>query len=196
MWKPAAGAACALLLLAGCGETGTAPAGNEARIRIANPHSDQLKRLSPLYQRIGLGRAIRDSGKRCRSVERLAYQQEYEQLAMWVASCDDGRRWGVFIAPSQDVQVRDCAEHAQLGLPICRPLPPLPPDPRDPANRAKGKAPAAPPPPRTASHRPAPTDGQARKPSSPSRLSSRSGGAGVQSAIFIFPVPALAFGEP
>lgn len=132
MWRPAI---CALsaLALAGCGDTG-APQANQAaaRIRVANPGSDRLKALSPLYQRIGLLRAIRGSGKRCRRVDRLGYQQEYEQLAMWVALCDDGRHWAVFIAPSEDVQVRDCAQHAELGLPVCRPLPPLPADPRAP----------------------------------------------------------------
>jgi hypothetical protein len=124
-------ALCAVLALAGCGET--APANNAApKIRIANPGSDRLKQLSPLYQRIALVDAIRRSGKRCQRVERLGYQEEYQQMAMWVALCDDGRRWAVFIAPSEDVQVRDCAEHAQLGLPVCRPLPPLAHDPNTP----------------------------------------------------------------
>jgi len=132
MWRPAI-CALSVLALAGCGDTGAPPANQAAaRIRMANPGSDRLKALSPLYQRIGLLRAIRSSGKRCRRVDRLGYQQEYEQLAMWVALCDDGKHWSVFIAPSEDVQVRDCAQHAELGLPVCRPLPPLPADPHAP----------------------------------------------------------------
>ena len=43
------------------------------------------------------------------------------------------RNWAVFIAPDEDVQVRDCAEHAQLGLPACRPVAALPPDPAPPS---------------------------------------------------------------
>ena len=117
--------------LAACGEA-EAPADQSPGIRIANPGSDRLKSLSPLNQRIGLMRAIRASGKRCRNVQRLGYQQEYENMAMWVAMCGDGRHWAVFIAPNEDVQVRDCGENAQLGLPVCHPLPPLPRDPNAP----------------------------------------------------------------
>ena len=120
--------AAAALALVGCGES--APASNEAgAVRMANPGSDRLKALSPLNQRIGLVRAIRDSGKRCRRVDALAYQQEYRQLAMWVALCNHGRHWAIFIAPNEDIQVRDCRENAQLGLPVCRPVAPMPPDP-------------------------------------------------------------------
>jgi hypothetical protein len=120
--------AATALALAACGES--APATNEAQaIRIANPGSDRLKQATPLNQRIALMRAIRDSGKRCRRVDALGYQQDYRQLAMWVALCDDGRHWAVFIAPNEDLQVRDCREHAQLDLPVCRPVPPVPPDP-------------------------------------------------------------------
>ncbi len=113
-------AACAALtlLLAGCDDG--APTDNVAAIRVANPHSDQLKSLSPLNQRIGLMRAIRDSGRRCRRVDALGHQQHYEGMEMWVALCDDGRHWSIFIAPNADVQVRDCAEHAPArpaGLP-------------------------------------------------------------------------------
>jgi len=125
--------AASALALAGCGEL--APAANEASaVRMANPGSDRLKALSPLNQRIGLVRAIRDSGKRCRRVDALAYQQEYRQLAMWVALCNDGRHWAIFIAPNEDIQVRDCRENDQLGLPVCRPVAPMPPDPNAPPN--------------------------------------------------------------
>ena len=118
--------------LAGCGEV--APTQNAAKIAIANPHSDRLKNLSPLYQRITLRRAIGDSGKRCRRVDALGYQQEYRGMAMWVALCDDGRHWTVFIAPNSDIQVRLCSQNAQLNLPLCRPVAPLPPDPAAPPN--------------------------------------------------------------
>jgi hypothetical protein len=53
---------------------------------------------------------------------------------MWVALCADGKNYAVFIAPTDDVQVRDCAEHAQLSLPACRRVQPLPHDPQTPPN--------------------------------------------------------------
>lgn len=109
------------LALAGCGEG--APSGNVTSIAIANPHSDGLKALSAPMQRLGLMRAIRDSGKRCQRVDASVYQQAYRGLAMWVATCSDGRNWAIFIAPTADIQVRDCAQNAEIGLPACRPAP-------------------------------------------------------------------------
>ncbi|HEV7660043.1 MAG TPA: hypothetical protein VGO55_09380 [Allosphingosinicella sp.] len=104
---------CALLLAAAPGARANG---------ISSPGSDRLRALSPLNQRIALWRAIRASGQTCSRVIALAYQQDYHHLAMWVARCEGGRRWAVFIAPNDDVQVRNCAEHAQLGLPACRPV--------------------------------------------------------------------------
>ena len=127
------GTAVALALaLAGCGDT-TPPNAQAPAIAIANPGSDRLKGLSPLNQRIGLLHAITQSGKRCGRVLTGAYQQQYQNMAMWVAVCEGGKVWAVFIAPTEDLQVRDCAEHRQLGLPLCRPVPPLPADPNAPA---------------------------------------------------------------
>jgi hypothetical protein len=129
----AAGAALALFLtLSACGDT-SAPSGTDPQIRIANEGSDRLKGLNPLNKRIGLLRAIQQSGFRCRGgVLTGAYQQQYQNLAMWVALCADGKNYAVFIAPTDDVQVRDCTEHAQLDLPLCRPVAPLPHDPQTP----------------------------------------------------------------
>lgn len=117
-WQALIGAA---LLLAGC-EDG-APEQNVAQVRAANRHSDQLKGMSELYRNLGLNRAIKDSGQRCKKVERAAYQQEYKTMAMWVAQCSDSGDWGIFIAPNGDVQPRQCRHAQTLGLPECRPLP-------------------------------------------------------------------------
>jgi hypothetical protein len=121
------------LALSACGDT--SPPGNGGiQINIANEGSDRLQALNPMNKRIGLLRAIQQSGMRCRGgVLTGAYQQHWQgNLAMWVALCGDGKNYAVFIAPSDDVQVRDCAEHAQLGLPACRRVPPLPHDPQTP----------------------------------------------------------------
>ena len=106
--------------LSACGEE--APREDKAPTKIANPHHDQLKALSPDMQRLGVMRAIRDNGKRCQRVEAARYQQDYRNLAMWVALCNDGRHWALFIAPNGDTQVRNCEEARQLGLPQCRPV--------------------------------------------------------------------------
>jgi hypothetical protein len=90
---------------------------------ISNPGSDRLGALTPLNPHIALWRAIRANGHACARVTASAYQQDYHELAMWVALCEGGRRWAVFIAPNDDVQVRDCRAHAQLDLPACRPMP-------------------------------------------------------------------------
>ena len=131
-----AGAASALALaLSACGDTSPPANGSSAEIRIANPGSDRLKALNPMNKRVGLIRAIHQSGFACRGgVLTGAYQQQHQNLAMWVALCADGKNYAVFIAPTEDVQVRNCAEHAQLNLPACRPVQPLPRDPQTPVN--------------------------------------------------------------
>ena len=112
-------AAPMFLLLAGC-EDG-APERNVTKVRAANPHSDQLKALSEPMRHLGLYRAIRENGRRCKRVESGAYQQEYKTMAMWTARCSDSGDWAVYIAPNGDVQVSPCADAKSLGLPECRP---------------------------------------------------------------------------
>lgn len=131
-----AGAAFALALaLSACGDTSPPANGSGAQISIANEGSERMKALNPLNKRVGLLRAIQQSGFRCRGgVLTGAYQQQYQNLAMWVALCADGKNYAVFIAPTEDVQVRDCTEHAQLSLPACRRVPPLPRDRQTPPN--------------------------------------------------------------
>ena len=111
--------AASLLLLAGCGSTEQSE--DVKQIVVANPHSDRLKSLSPDLRNLGLMRAIRDNGRRCKRVVNNSYQQQHSGMAMWVAMCEDGRYWGIFIAPNADVQVRDCSDMDTLGLPQCRP---------------------------------------------------------------------------
>jgi hypothetical protein len=126
------------IALASC-DSGEAPQ-NTTRIRVANPDSDRLKTLSPVMQRLALMRAIRQTRHRCRRVVGGAYQEYYRDMEMWVALCDDGKHWSIFIAGNSDVQVRDCAQHAQLGLPVCRPVAPMPPDPMDPVDNPQVNA--------------------------------------------------------
>ena len=126
------------LALAACGDLTPNQADNG--IRIANPDSERLKAASPLDQRLTLMRAIRQTGNHCHRVVTGAYQEYYRGMEMWVALCDEGRHWAIFIAGNSDVQVRNCEQNAQLGLPLCRPVAPMPPDPLDPGSNAMGNA--------------------------------------------------------
>ncbi|HWT13631.1 MAG TPA: hypothetical protein VN231_12810 [Allosphingosinicella sp.] len=118
-WRAAALISLPLAAMA-CGDS--QPSEERPATKIANPHHDQLMALSDQLQRLGVMRAIRDNGKRCQRVEATAYQQDYRNMAMWVALCSDGRHWSLFIAPNGDTQVRDCAEARQLALQQCRPV--------------------------------------------------------------------------
>ena len=107
-----------MLALSGC--DGGEPTTPVKQVKVENPYHDQLKGLSEPMQRLGLMRAIRDSGNRCKKVEAGAYQEDYEGMPMWVARCSDSGAWAVFIAPNADIQVRACEQTAQLDLPECR----------------------------------------------------------------------------
>lgn len=113
-------AACGLLV-AGC-EDGDEER-NVTRVVVANPMSDQLKALSEPTRNLGLYRAIRDNGQRCKRVDRGEYQQQYKTMAMWTAHCTDTGDHAVYIAPNGDVQVSDCKDARELGLPECRAAP-------------------------------------------------------------------------
>ncbi|HEX8571460.1 MAG TPA: hypothetical protein VF759_01770 [Allosphingosinicella sp.] len=112
-----ASAATIGLILAGC-EDG-APERNVTPVVAANPHSDQLKALSEPTRYLGLYRALRDVGQRCKRVDRGAYQQQYKTMAMWTAHCTDTGDWALYIAPNGDVQASPCAHAKELGLPEC-----------------------------------------------------------------------------
>jgi hypothetical protein len=138
--------ALALALLAGCGGSEPAPSGNRSgaatnaaadstaehsRIRIRNRPNEALRALNDANRRVGLVRAIRQTGNSCplRVEPNPVEQGEYEGMALWTARCDNNEQYAIFIAPNEDVQVRDCDDMAELGLPACRPLPPATPAP-------------------------------------------------------------------
>ena len=125
--------------LAACGGEGSAPDDRRkgGPVTMRNKAHEQLRALPEDKQRIGLRRAIRDTGNRCPlRVESARYQQQYEELAMWTARCSDNGQWAVFIAANEDVQVRNCEQMERLRLPRCAELPPAPPQ----LSRPKSKA--------------------------------------------------------
>ena len=137
--------ALALALLAGCDGSEPAPAGNRSAasnaaadakakqpgIRIRNRPNEALRALNDANRRVGLVRAIRQTGNSCplRVEPNPVEQGEYEGMALWTARCDNNEQYAIFIAPNEDVQVRNCEDMAELGLPACSPLPPATPAP-------------------------------------------------------------------
>ena len=106
------------------------PAKSDApAIRMKNEYEDRLRALRPGLQRIWAMRAVRGTGNACQRVDNAGYQQDYQNLRMWVAVCGvEGKSWAIYIAPNEDIQVRDCADLGQLSLPRCQGLPPPVPD--------------------------------------------------------------------
>lgn len=104
------------LALVGCGEEQTSQPTRSITVR--SEAQEQLHRLNDLNRAIGLKRAIRDAGYRCQRVTRSGFVGTYENLDMWMASCDR-RDWAVFVGPDSSAQVRDCADVERFGLPKC-----------------------------------------------------------------------------
>ncbi len=88
-------------------------------IVVRSEAQDQLHQLDDLNRAIALKRAIQESGFTCKRVTKSGYVQEYRNLSMWTASCDDKREWAIFAGPDGSAQVRPCQDLAELGLPAC-----------------------------------------------------------------------------
>lgn len=105
------------LLLGACGQSAPDKPARDVRVRSAE--QDQLHKLDDLNRAIALKRAIHASGLRCARIDRSGYVEEYRNLSMWTATCDDKREWAIFVGPDNSVQVRLCKDLAKHGLPAC-----------------------------------------------------------------------------
>jgi hypothetical protein len=111
----------ALALLAGAGCDSGAPPTEKRKVVIANPHHEQLMKLSELNRSLALRRAIQDSREYCKKIVSSAYVGPYKGQQMWAGRCEPPvRDWAIFIGPSGNVQVRNCADAKTLGLPECK----------------------------------------------------------------------------
>ena len=110
-------AASAIAFASGCDDS--QPTQPSRPIVVRSQAQDQLHQLDDMNRAIALRRAIFDSGSRCKRVTESGYVTEHGNLSMWTASCDDGRRWAIFVAPDESVQVRNCEGLADIGLPEC-----------------------------------------------------------------------------
>jgi hypothetical protein len=107
------------LSISACGDSGdTQPKTKSIQVRSAEQNA--LHELSPDMLKIGLRRALYDSGRTCQTVTEAGYVQEYGNLSMWTASCKSGRSYAIFVGPDGSAQVRDCQEMETLRLPACK----------------------------------------------------------------------------
>ena len=107
----------ATMLVVGCDRPQTSQP--KQTITVRSEVQDQLHELNDLNRAIALKRAIYASGSTCRRVESSGYVQEYKNLSMWTARCDDRREWAIFVGPDGSAQVRLCRDVASVGLPAC-----------------------------------------------------------------------------
>ena len=105
------------LLVSGCGDSGEPQPKKSIAVRSAEQNA--LHKLSPDMLKVGLRRALYDSGRTCQTVTEAGYVQEYGNLSMWTASCNSGRSYAIFVGPDGSAQVRDCSEMQALKLPAC-----------------------------------------------------------------------------
>lgn len=107
------------LLLAACQqqEAATNVTANEVIVRSAN--QQQLFELNDLDRVIALKRAIQAQGLRCGQMTKTGYVGRFKEMDVWTATCNDGRKWSLFIGADDSVQVRLCTDNVQLGLPAC-----------------------------------------------------------------------------
>src|SRR3712207_5044127 len=114
---PVVGLALAMSLSA-CDRGG---GGGEAKVKqmtASSEYLDKLRALTDDNRGLALRRAVQDSQQRCKRVGQSGYQQDYKNLSVWNLKCTDGE-YGLFIAPSGDVQGRSCEHAERLGLPRC-----------------------------------------------------------------------------
>ena len=106
-----------LALVSACGSSEPAPV--HKQIKVQGEAQKQLAAANKMDRAIGLKRAIYDSGNVCKRLTDSTFVTDYKNLAMWRATCADGKNWAIFIAPEGSVQVRPCADLAELKLPQC-----------------------------------------------------------------------------
>jgi len=107
------------LLVSACGDSGEQQQ-NTRSISVRSAEQNALHKLSPDMLKIGLRRALYDSGYTCQTVTEAGYVQEYGNLSMWTASCKSGRSYAIFVGPDGSAQVRNCEQLQRLKLPACK----------------------------------------------------------------------------
>jgi hypothetical protein len=106
-------------LVASCGSSEEAAPPLQDNIMVRSNAQQRLLDLNDLDRAIALKRAIADQGLRCERIVSTGYVTRYKDMDMWTATCSDDRKWSLFIAANDSVQVRLCDDNEQVGLPAC-----------------------------------------------------------------------------
>jgi hypothetical protein len=106
-------------LVASCGSSEEAAPPLQDNIMVRSDAQQRLLDLNDLDRAIALKRAIADQGLRCERIVSTGYVTRYKDMDMWTATCSDDRKWSLFIAANDSVQVRLCDDNEQVGLPAC-----------------------------------------------------------------------------
>jgi hypothetical protein len=85
----------------------------------AKTYSDRVARLTEIQRLAVMRRAVLDAGEACQRPTEARIRGGYKNMIMWTARCAPAGDYAVFIGPNALVQVRDCAQAAQLKLPAC-----------------------------------------------------------------------------
>jgi hypothetical protein len=109
-----------MAMLAGCGGGTPAEQPVQNDIMVRSEAQQQLFDLNDLDRAIALKRAIAEQGLRCARIVTTGYVTRYKDMDMWTATCGDDRRWALFIAANDSVQVRLCDDNEKIGLPACK----------------------------------------------------------------------------
>lgn len=114
------GLGAVLALAASCDDG--APPRNFPKIKVAENSifQQRLQKMDPRLRNATFMRAIRDSGESCNRVVQSSFTGLFETLPMWSARCSGGSEWAIFIAADGGIQLRECGQMQQLGLPACR----------------------------------------------------------------------------
>lgn len=110
----------AALMLMSCGDSNNPAPPLQSDIMVRSEAQQRLFDLNDLDRAIALKRAIADQGLRCTRIVSTGYVTRYRDMDMWTATCADDRRWALFIAANDSVQVRLCDDNEKIGLPTCK----------------------------------------------------------------------------
>lgn len=114
-------AGCAIVTVSACKkEEAPPPANNQVEaIVVRSAQQKALFDLNDFGRAIALKRAIQAQGLTCKQVSETGYVGRYKNMDVWTATCDGKSNWALFISAEDSVQVRNCKDLTQLGLPQC-----------------------------------------------------------------------------
>lgn len=107
------------LILSACeAEAPKGPKGPGAEASVGQNVADRLASMPDTQRNAVFIRAIRDAGFTCQHVESSGQVGDYRGMPMWTARCREND-WAILVGSSGMVQVLDCRQAKEAGLPEC-----------------------------------------------------------------------------